>query len=178
MKKNRFNLLNIWYFILNILNFFKNIWRFKNSLWNYMPNDSMYGLSFFREALEVTHKYIEKYGYEVDEKRLKKCSKMKRAIQIMKNIENDDYIEMAENHLGREISPLNFEFEKYGENSYKLINGETPEQKEMNSEIYMLAYKLESQEWKELWKIFEGQELTNNDDWVEHDGSGLKGWWD
>ena len=62
------------------------------------------------------------------------------------------------------------------------------------TKVYKLANKIEEQEWKELWKIFEGQDIKqfskllktktkeeqrNNDIWNEwFDGSDMRGWWD
>ena len=60
--------------------------------------------------------------------------------------------------------------------------------------LYKLANKIEEQEWKELWQIFEGQDIRKyghllkkytpeeqkeKDIWNEwFDGSGMRSWWD
>ena len=51
-----------------------------------------------------------------------------------------------------------------------------------NSKIFDLSRKLEEDEWKELWTIFQGQDYTKFDkniDWnKQFDGTGLRGYWD
>jgi hypothetical protein len=140
-------------------------------------------------------------GMEVFESRGKKIEKMQRAIQILKNIGEDSYIEMAEAELG-EIIHHPWEFEETGDTTdnpfgekdeklYQLIDKESPEEKEHNRKVYDRTHELEEQEWNELWEIFKGksykeyrnsltEEEKNDPDnynkWF--DGSGMQCWWD
>ena len=75
-----------------------------------------------------------------------------------------------------------------------MVDEDTLDEKNHRNKIYNYANKLEEDEWKELWKIFEGQDVKqfskllntktkeeqrNNDVWGEwFDGSGMRGWWD
>jgi hypothetical protein len=75
-----------------------------------------------------------------------------------------------------------------------MVDKDTPDEKKHRTKIYAYANKIEEQEWKELWQIFEGQDIKqysqllksktkeeqrNNDVWNEgFDGSGMRGWWD
>lgn len=180
------NLLNITWDILiyDLPNFMKNLWFFRKILWNFKPWDYSYNIMAFRRSLELTLKSIEKYSNEETQSKLKKCSKMKRAIDIMKNIENDNYIEIAENKLDKKVSTSIFDFKKcnnkIGDVIYKLIDNETPEEKKVNEDIFSLARVIEENEWEELWGIMKGQNIKNcsEDEWNEaFDGSGLNEWW-
>jgi hypothetical protein len=115
---------------------------------------------------------------------MKKVEKMKRAIQLLKNVRSDQYTKRAEEELG-ELK-----------NSDWLWNGreDTQEEKNHNRNVFKRAREIEDLEWKELWSIIHGQdmkeysEIYNSktdeekeeggvwNDWF--DGSGLKGWWD
>jgi hypothetical protein len=126
---------------------------------------------------------IEKYGNEVDESRLKKIERMRRAIQLIQNYNKDSYIEMVENELGKLIL-RDWEFEDVPDKPgfSQLIDNETEAEKTHNSKVFSRAREIEKQEWSELFVILKGQDYTKFSkkiDWYEQfDGSGLKGWWD
>lgn len=182
-----------YFFRRDLPRFFRNIWFFRNELYDFRPYDYHYNLSFFKKTLEKTVHYLEFYGIEVDGPRLKKVEKMKRAIQIMNNIINNSYIEMAEEELGEIIyRELEFVPVNTGTNLMRLVDKETQEEKEHNNKVYSRSSEIEAQEWKELWDIIHGQDIDeylqlmkksrekketpNFDDWF--DGSGMKSWWD
>jgi hypothetical protein len=174
--------------------FFKNIYRFRKVLWNHRWWDYRYTLEALQTSLEIMEAKMHD-GMEVRESRDKKIEKMQRAIQILKNIGDDKYIEMAEAELG-ELVMYDWEFEDVSDKPghSRLIDKETPAEKRHNSKVFKLAIKLEQTEWKELWKIFEGQDIRgykklsksltpeqhkNRDVWNEwFDGSDMRGWWD
>jgi hypothetical protein len=134
-------------------------------------------------------------GMEVRESRDKKIAKMQRAIQILKNINDDNYIEMAEAEFGKLVM-RDWEFEDVPDRPgySRLVDNETPAERKHNRKVFNRARKLESMEWKELWKIFEGQdirgykkltkyksaeEMISSDVWNEwFDGTDMRGWWD
>jgi hypothetical protein len=134
-------------------------------------------------------------GMEIRESRDKKIAKMQRAIQILKNIIDDNYIEMAEAELGKLVMH-DWEFEDVPDRPgySKLVDNETASEKRHNRKVFNRARKLEAMEWNELWKIFEGQNIQgyrklskslkpeehkNRDVWNEwFDGSDMRGWWD
>ena len=175
--------------------FLKNIWSFRKELWEFRWYDYSYNLNMFRRSLEITSKKIEVDGNEIDETRLKKVAKMNRAIQILSNIRSSVYIEMAEKELG-ELKNMNWDFEEIPDKPgySKLVDNENQNDVNHNRMVYKRSDEIESQEWKELWKIFEGQdhseyikimetsteeEKRKKDLWIEwFDGSGMKHWWD
>jgi len=164
--------------------FLENIWFFRKELYAFRSWDYSFNLDLFRRSLEKTVDTIENYGHEVDESRMKKVGKIKRAIQLLKNVRSDEYTNRAEKELG-ELK-----------NSDWLWNGreDTEEEKNHNRNVFKRAREIEDSEWKELWSIVHGQDLKEYseiynsktdeekeeggvwNDWF--DGSGIKGWWD
>lgn len=192
------------FFRYNLPNFIRNFWYFRKELWQFRSWDYSYNLMLFRRSLEKTANTIEVYGNEIDEPRLKKVAKMKRAIELLNNIRSSTYIEMAESELG-EIKTYEWEFKEIEETDsnplgeknealYELIDKETDSEKEHNSKVYSRAGEIEEQEWIELWQIIKGQdhkeyvemynkltdeEKNQRDAWYDwYDGSGAKHWWD
>ena len=179
---------------IGIPNFFKNIYRFRRELYSHQWWDYHFTLQMLHRSLSIMVDKLETDGIEIDSHRLKKVAKIRRAIQIIKSKLDGDYIGRAESELG-EISSRPMGFEKIeGSDSYRMIDNDTPEEKKHMGKVYARSKQLEEQEWKELWKIFEGQdnneyskilkkltpeECTKRDVWNEwFDGSGMRGWWD
>jgi hypothetical protein len=159
----------------------KNIIFFWKVIWNFRPWDSTYNLRIFARSLEPLRDSIIN-GMEVDGPRLKKVAKIERAIEILNNITDDKYTDIAEEQLGYEVNT-----------EYTFSDDESTEIKEANRKIYDLSREIEDKEWKELWKILEGQEHNqyvmlldrmtkeqkrNGDVWNNwYDGSGMSHWW-
>jgi hypothetical protein len=171
--------------------FFKNVWTFRKALWSHYWFDHHGTLMFLETGLTNIADTVEKYGNEVDGPRLKKVAKMRRAIELIKNYNEDKYIEMAESELG----PLvlhEWEFEPVPDKPEysRIIDRDTEEEKIHNRKVFDRAREIEEKEWKELFEILKGQSHTEYqmfldksedkrsawDNWF--DGSGLKGWWD
>jgi hypothetical protein len=163
--------------------FFKNIWTFRKALWNHYWFDHHGTLKFLEIGLTNISDTVEKYGHEVDESRLKKVAAMRRAIELIKNYNEDNYIDMAEKELG-ELMIHDWEFEPvpYKPGYSQLVDNDTDEERVHNRKVFDRARELEKQEWDELFVILKGQDYTKFDkdiDWYEQfDGSGIKGWWD
>ena len=163
--------------------FFKNVWTFRKALWSHYWFDHHGTLKFLEIGLTNTSDTIEKYGNEVDGPRLKKVAAMRRAIELIKNYNEDNYIEMSEKELG-ELKLHDWEFEPVeDEPGYsRLVDKDTDEEKIHNRKVFDRAREIERQEWDELFTILKGQDYTKFDkdiDWYEQfDGSGIKGWWD
>ena len=183
--------------------FFKNIWRFRKGLWNHYWFDHHGTLKFLEIGLTDMSDRIEKDGMEVDESRLKKVAKMRRVIELIKNYNEDNYIEMAEKELG-ELHVQGFDIDDFvetgetidnplGEKNEKLytwVDRLTEEQSAHNHKVYERAHEIEEQEWNELFNILKGQNRTEYvmfqdksenkesawDNWF--DGSDMRGWWD
>jgi len=170
--------------------FFKNIWTFRKALWSHYWFDHHGTLKFLEIGLTNISDTVEKHGHEVDESRLKKVAKMRRAIELIKNYNESNYIEMAESELG----PLvlhDWEFEdvedKLGYS--RLLDNDTEEEKAHNRKVFERAHEIEEKEWKELFEILKGQRHTEYqmfldksedkenawDNWF--DGYGIRGWW-
>jgi hypothetical protein len=171
--------------------FFKNVWTFRKALWGHYWFDHHGTLMFLETGLTNIADTVEKYGNEVDGPRLKKVAKMRRAIELIKNYNEDKYIEMAESELG----PLvlhEWEFEPVPDKPEysRIIDRDTEEEKIHNRKVFDRAREIEEKEWKELFEILKGQSPTEYqmfldksedkrsawDNWF--DGSGIKGWWD
>ena len=168
----------------------KNIFFFWKVIWRYRSWDSSFQMRILARSLEPLSHTLEKYGNEVEEPRLKKVAKIRRAIEILKRQADDNYIELAEETLKYEVD---LTYSIFGDKSEDLCPDSI---KKMNSKIYDLSSELEEKEWQELWTIFKGQEhshyvmladkaksenadLASEDLWNKwFDGSGMKGWWD
>jgi|LakMenE18May11ns_1017448.scaffolds.fasta_scaffold9847302_3 hypothetical protein len=179
----------------DVPHFWKNVWKFRAALSKHYWWDYNGTLKFMEIAINDIAINVELKGLEVDESRLKKVAAMKRAVEILNHINKDSYIEMAEAKYG-EVIFHGFEFEDAEDHPgyYQLVDKETPKERKHNSKVYEYARKLEEQEWKELWKLLEGQHYKDYEKTIKHltpeerrkddhyykwfDGSGLKGWWD
>ena len=174
--------------------FFENLWFFRKSLWEFRSWDYSFNLQMLGRSLEKTVNTIEYHGHEVDDSRMKKVQKMKRVIELLGHLRSDSYIEMAEKELGK-IKDIDWDFEEVKDNPdyFQLIES-NPEETEHNRKVYSRADEIEKEEWKEIWRILEGQdhseyvklvESTSDEDrkktdlWYKwFDGSGAKHWWD
>ena len=163
--------------------FFKNIWTFRKALWNHYWFDHHGTLKFLEIGLTNISDTVEKYGHEVDESRLKKVAAMRRAIELIKNYNEDNYIDMSEKELG-ELMIHDWEFEDVPDKPgfSQLVDNDTDEERVHNRKVFDRAREIEKQEWDELFVILKGQDYTKFDekiDWdKQFDGSGIKGWWD
>lgn len=192
IKGNTF--IDVWYFFrYDIFRILKNIYTFRKVIWSYRNWDYRYNLTVFKVTLIQLKKSIEN-GYEIDESKNKKIDKINRAIEIITNIENDNYIDLVEKKLNTEIIYKGFKFIPI-ENSdnYEMIDNLNKEEKEHNLKIYKQVEILENEEWNELWNIFKGttnydlfktEEFKNLPDEErdkiynqEFNGSDMRGWW-
>lgn len=163
--------------------FFKNIWRFRKALWNHHWWDHHAILQFMEIGLDDMSNKIELRGIEIDEMRLKKVDKMRRVAQLIRNYNEDNYVEQAEMELG-EIVRYEWEFVQDETNPelYTILDKETPEEKEHNRKVYDRAKEIQNAEWDELFTLLKGQDystFSNDIDFYSQcDGSGIRTWWD
>lgn len=180
----KYKLENAWYFFrYDIPRFVKNIIRFRKALWKNYWWDHHGTFEFLRIGIETMADGIEKNGLEIPESRLKKVAKMRRAVQLIKNYNEDNYIDMAEAELGDLIMhPMEFEESPDHPDCYRMIDKDTPEEKDHNKKVFERAREIEEAEWKELFQILEGQDFSKFKKKVsfdeQFDGSGIRGWWD
>lgn len=162
----------------------KNFWTFRKVIWNFRWWDYTFTLDMMKVCLKEMSDNLETKGLEVDEPRLKKVAKMRRAIEIINNMKGVHYIEVAEKELGELfIEPFEFKPSESHPKSFELVDNKTLEQKEHNKKVYDRASEIEEKEWEELWVIFKGQDNSKYDcekqEWNEwFDGTGARGWWD
>lgn len=190
----------IWEFIrYDIPNFVRNVWMFRKFLLNYKWWDYHYVLEGLSTSLAPMADGLEKRGNEIESSRMKKVKQIRRALEILDNIKEDKYIEMAEKELGNIIYKEWMFIPIEGTDSFSLNIDETDEEQTHNSRIYCRSNEIQEQEWEELFYILKGNVYNDDtrstqvlssecdknsdekttlewDDWF--DGSGLRGWWD
>ena len=182
-------------FRYDIPRFIKNVWKFRKPLANHYWWDHHAVLEFNRIAFEDMADKMEKWGTEIDVSRLKKVKSIKRAAELIKNYNEDLYIEMAEAELG-EIIHHPWEFEPVPDRPgySQLKDFDNNEEKEHNRKVFDRAREIQEAEWNELWSLIKGQDyseykkiydsLTDEEKIKEDhyykwfDGSDLRGWWD
>jgi hypothetical protein len=180
----KYRLIKVWdTFRYDIPRFIKNIWSFRKGLWQYRSYDP-HGIYVMNNiGLTNIADYIEKYGYEVDESRLKRVAKMRRAAELYRNFMEGNFIEQAEAELG-ELIIYPFEFEPSTDypDSFVLKDKENDVEKAHNRAIFERSRVIEEEQWNELSDILRGQDYSKFDKdkefYDQFDGSGLRGWWD
>ena len=176
-----------------IPNFFKNIYRFRKELYNHQGWDYTYTLQMIHRSLIIMRDNLKTNGIEEPISRAKKINKIQRAIKLIDNRLNDNYIDQAEKELG-ELYSNPWEFEPTEDGNYRLIDNDTKDAKAHNVRVFKLASTIDDREWRELWNIFKGQSILDykkhlktipteeqktRDVWNEwYNGSDMRGWWD
>ena len=154
--------------------FIKNVWLFRKELNYFEPWDWAYPMSMFRRGIELEYDFIDKYGGEESETKVKKLNMMNRAIEIMLIHENDLFLEVAEKVLGYE-----YKIELYNKEGETNL---TYNDKEKNTALIKKSAEIEEDLWIELLDILDGQDLSNvktEEEWKKRfNGSGFKTWWD
>ena len=154
--------------------FLKNIWAFRRELWSHRWWDYRFTLELFQRSLKIQEEGISTKGIEIDSSRQKKEIKMRRAIELLQNKLDSNYIDRTEEKYGK-LSDKEWKFEKTESNNYILVDEDSEEEKAHNRMIFDKAHRLEEKEWKELWEIIEGKKYKEYKGW---DGSDLRTWWD
>ena len=149
-------------FRYDITHFLKNIWRFRKELWSHAWWDYRFTLNMLERSLTIMEKGMSEKGMEVSETREPKVMKMRRALELLKNSREDNFIDRAEQELG-ELKLSEWQFELLENGNHKFIEDESEKDKKHNRKVYQRARQIEEKEWKELWKIVDGD---------------LRGWWD
>lgn len=120
---------------------------------------------------------------------------MRRAIELIKNFEEDNFISMAESELG-EIIHKDWEFEEVPDSPgyIRLKDTDTEEERLHNRRVFDRSYEIEEAQWTELWKIIVGQDRQQIRKMIQlaeksgedihktatghFDGTDLRRWWD
>jgi len=123
-------------------------------------------------SLTIMEKGMSTRGMEVSETREPKVISMRRALELLRNNREDNFVQRAEAELGP-ITRWEWETDEDG----VLIDRDTPEQKKHNRAVFKRAREIEDNEWKELWEIFKGTRNSKKYD-KKYDGTDMRAWWD
>lgn len=155
--------------------FIRNIWFFRKELYEFRSWDYTYNLQFLKRTLERTLICLEN-GNEVEESRLVKVNKIKRAVELLNNKITDNYIEQSEKILDFKLAHK-FHWNELANGNFEMIDELSVEQKQKNMDIYELSQKIEEEQWEELWSIIKGSDeivLVDNEEVYD---TGMRGWW-
>jgi hypothetical protein len=163
-------------FRYDIAHFLKNIWRFRKELWSHAWWDYRFTLNMLERSLTIMEKGMSEKGIEVSETREPKVKKMQRALELLKNSREDNFVDRAEQELG-ELKLSEWQFELLENGNRRLIDDESEGDKEHNRKVYQRATQIENDEWNEMWEIFKGTKYSKKYG-KKYDGTDLRGWWD
>lgn len=163
----KFNVTYKWYSFRRGV---KNLWNYFPIVWKSGDFDYHYILRMQKFQLERLLKVLEN-GYEVDESRLPKIEDIKRCIELINNLLEDNFAERCgykSDRITVVFEPLNETLD--GEPLYQMVNKHPkPQSKEELSKIFKKSRKLEEKEWNELWSIVSKG---------KHSQYGMNSWWD
>jgi len=159
-------------FRYDIPQFIGNVWKFRKELYTHQWWDYRFTLNMLERSLTIMEKGMSEKGMEVSETREPKVRAMRRALELLRNNREDEYIQKAEAELGP-LSNWHWEVDSDG----CMIDRDTLEQKEHNRLVFKKVKELEDQEWKELWDIFKGSRYSKKYG-PKYDGSDMRSWWD
>ena len=150
-------------FKYDILNFFSNVWLFRRELYGYNSFDYTQFLSMSQRSLTGLHKAIENGSEELVSRNMK-LAQIQRAIDILQDMLDQNFIAKAEFELGYKYTYT--------------FNVDRPNLKN-NKDLLELASMIEENSWKELFEILKGQDLLKDIYGNErvYNGSGLRTWW-
>ena len=185
-------LYKVWeFFRRGIPTFIGNIWKFRRELYSHQWWDYRYTLEMLRRSLIIMEKNLQAKGIEEPLNRAKKLNKIRRAIKLLTNRLDDNYIDQAEAQLGQ-LFLKEPEFEPTENGLYRLIDNQTKEETAHNVKVFKLSSTIDDREWRELWNIFKGQSMIDFKKYMKslpkedqtkawemwYNGSDMRGWWD
>jgi hypothetical protein len=165
-------------------NFFRNIYKFRKALWNHQWWDYSGTLDFIQIGIDDMSKNIRLKGVEVEHSKMKKIAKMKRVVEIIRNLREDRYFDIVEKEMGRGLAPSNFGFIPSEDHPgyFEMIDNNSEEEQDFKHRYFDRMREIEEEEWIELWDIMKGQDSSvyfKGGNWDDiFDGSGMRGWWD
>jgi hypothetical protein len=185
-------LWKVWeFFRRGIPTFIGNIWKFRRELYSHQWWDYRYTLEMLRRSLIIMEKNLQAKGIEEPLNRAKKLNKIRRAIKLLTNRLDDNYIGQAEAELGQ-LFLKEPEFEPTENGLYRLIDNQTKEETAHNVKVFKLSSTIDDREWRELWNILTGQSFIDFKKYMKelpkeehtkawemwYNGSDMRGWWD
>jgi hypothetical protein len=166
------------FFLITIPVFFMNLWVFRKILFFWRWWDYGFLLDLLKTAVSEMARRFEKDGIEEPISRMKKVAKMKRLVELIERITENDYYPEAGKALGLEYKYESFSLVDKGD-YFEYV---TEEQSENNLKIRNLSSELYEKDWNEIFYILKGQDYSKFDknlEWSDQfDGTGLRGWWD
>lgn len=167
----------IWDIVRNgIPRFLKNIWAFRKPLWYFHWWDYRYTLDMLEKSITIMEEGMRTRGWEVRETLNPKLKSMTRALEILRNNKESNYIERAEIELG-DLFINDWQFEELENGNKKLIDNQSSEERAHNRKVFERAKQIEDAEWIELWEIFKGTKNSKKAG-EKYDGSDMRAWWD
>ena len=171
-------------FFRNARRFVVNVWRFRKALWNHRWWDHHGILHFMEIGIDHMATNIESRGIEIKHSRRKKVAQMRRVVEILGNIREFQYFDIAEQQLGvvYEHTPFHFTPCEDRDGFFEMVDTKSEEQRRIQDMVFDKVDELERSEWNELWDILKGPDYTKFDTREDfdsqYDGSGLNAWWD
>ncbi len=160
----------------DIPHFIKNIYRFRRELYSHHWWDYRFTLNMLERSLTIMENGMTEKGIEVGEMLEPKLKSMRRALELLKNSREDNFVDRAEAELG-ELILSDWLFEETEDGFHKLVDTETKKDKAHNRKIFKRAVKIEQDEWNELWNIIKGTKNSKKYD-SNYDGTDMRAWWD
>jgi mRNA-degrading endonuclease RelE of RelBE toxin-antitoxin system len=160
----------------DIPHFIKNIYRFRKELYSHDWWDYRFTLNMLERSLTIMENGMTEKGIEVGEMLEPKLKSMRRALELLKNSREDNFVDRAEAELG-ELILSDWLFEETEDGFHKLVDTETKKDKAHNRRIFKRAVKIEQDEWNELWNIIKGTKNSKKYD-SNYDGTDMRAWWD
>lgn len=181
--------------------YIKNLWIFKKELFFFKPWESVCGLALFRKSLEEIVKTIKIHGLEIEYTKNKKIGAIERLIFILKVIENDSFLHLAEKRLNLKYSYGTGTFDTY------YIDNRSKLEIDANEKLIEMENIIKNEYLDEMVRLIRGQKSSSNnfdvqvvnindkketrpikydveepfpyDDFSsEFDGTGILSWWD
>ena len=157
-----FSIREHWY---NLKIGLKNLWTFFPVIWEWRRWDFSYNMELLQKGLELYLEEDENDGFqEVNETRIPKEEDMRKVIDHLDDLNNDNFILLAEAELGYEATSYGFEFEpaEGHEGLFSMVELRTKEEQDADEAIFALSNKLEQEAWNEIWDTIK---------------KGGQGWW-
>lgn len=174
--------------------FIKNVWHYRHELADAKFHEYDMSLKFFRKSLIlIKHELKDSNEYQLHlDAKLKQIT---RAIEILDNIIDDNYLDLAKTQLNLDIGgDLDFKFIPCEDNPdlFELDLGMSPEQEKNWQHCIKFSTEQQNAEWEELWSIIKGDSTAfqasnhllgneyNNEPESEYDiisGKDIRGWW-
>ena len=156
--------------VRNLFYFFPVVWKYRVWDYEYILPFILYGLRDIRSSIST--------GLESESTRDPKIAAISRAIYILEHVIQDDWLELAEEKLGKTHLDKFWNFKRAGGNElnesgltiWVQDDQRTPEEAAHDRVVMNLRNQMEDDSWDELFDILKGDENIP--------GSDMRGWWD